>query len=204
MKIKKFLIIMISVFIIMPATVFATSNIISSVIIAPKDNENEIITDYSKIEYSEEEYLKNRQQKEAMQKEYIENKPEEEINKSRISQNQNTDTELENKIKENDKEIANNIQYIINIAKKYYPNKLNEILLEAETEENQMKNSGTYIAISKAECKLINLIIDIITQEDVTEDEINILKEYISNQDFKLKEVGETELLKKLQDTLNK
>ncbi len=204
MKIKKFLILMILAFIIMPATVLATSNIISSAIIAPTDNENEIIFDYSKIEYSEEEYLKNRQQKEAMQKEYIENKPEEEINKSRISQNQNTDTELENKIKENDKEIANNIQYIINIAKKYYPNKLNEILLEAETEENQMKNSGTYIAISKAECKLINLIIDIITQEDVTEDEINILKEYISNQDFKLKEVGETELLKKLKDTLNK
>lgn len=204
MKIKKFLIIMISVFIIMPATVFATSNIISSVIIAPKDNENEIITDYSKIEYSEEEYLKNREQKEAMQKEYMANKPEEKTNKASILQKQNTDTELENKIKENDKEVSNNIQYIISIVKKYYEDELNKILLEAETEENKMKNSETYIAISKAECKLINLIIDIITQEDVTEDEANILKEYISNQDFKLKEVGETELLKKLKDTLNK
>lgn len=201
MKKKTILIFAILTIFIIPVTVFATNNIISSIIAT---SENEISIDYSKIDYSEEEYLQNRKQKENMLKKYMEDNHEKAETNIQTIESQNNALELENKLNESDEEISNNIKYIISIVRRYYPNEVDTILQEAETEENKMNSTGTYIAISQAECKLINLIINIIEQENITEDECNVLKDYISNQDFKLKEIGELELIKKIENTLNK
>lgn len=201
MKRKTILIFTILFLLIIPVTVFATNTIISSMIDV---SEKEINIDYSKLEYSEEEYLQNRKQKSNMLNQYIENNYQKIQEKSQSKQTTNNDLELENKIMKSDEKISNNIQYIISIVKKYYPNEVNSILQEAETEQNELKNTGIYKAISNAECKLINLIINIIEQESITENESSTLKDYLSNQDFKLKEIGNLELLEKIENILNK
>ena len=200
MKKKIILIFTILTLVIVPVMVFATNNIISAIVSSSK---NEISIDYSKLEDSKDNYLQNRKQKEYLQKKYVEENYEK-IEKTQTTQNQNNILELENKLNERNEALSNNIKYIISIVKKYYPNDIDKILQEAEIEENEMNTSGKYIPISKAECKLIELIVNIIEQENITEDEFNVLKDYISSQDFKLKEINQLELLEKIENIINK
>ena len=200
MKKKIILIFTILTLVIVPVMVFATNNIISAIVSSSK---NEISIDYSKLEDSKDNYLQNRKQKEYLQKKYVEENYEK-IEKTQTTQNQNNILELENKLNERNEALSNNIKYIISIVKKYYPNDIDKILKEAEIEETEMNNSGKYIPISKAECKLIELIVNIIEQENITEDEFNVLKDYISSQDFKLKEINELKLLEKIENIINK
>lgn len=200
MKKKIILIFTILSIVIVPVMVFATNNIISAIVSSSK---NEISIDYSKLEDSKDNYLQNRKQKEYLQKKYVEENYEK-IEKTQTTQNQNNILELENKLNERNEALSNNIKYIISIVKKYYPNDIDKILQEAEIEENEMNTSGKYIPISKAECKLIELIVNIIEQENITEDEFNVLKDYISSQDFKLKEINQLELLEKIENIINK
>ncbi len=200
MKKKIILIFTILTLVIVPVMVFATNNIISAIVSSSK---NEISIDYSKLEDSKDNYLQNRKQKEYLQKKYVEENYEK-IEKTQTTQNQNNILELENKLNERNEALSNNIKYIISIVKKYYPNDIDKILKEAEIEETEMNTSGKYIPISKAECKLIELIVNIIEQENITEDEFNVLKDYISSQDFKLKEINELKLLEKIENIINK
>lgn len=205
MKKKKILILMILSVIILPITVFATNNI-AEYQIAVSANE-EIDYDYSKSSYSNVEYEKNRQKKQEMQEQYIQENyntifvKEEKAKANDITDNK--DVELENKINEKNEEITNNIQYIISIVEKFYPNQITEILENAQVEENKMKNSGDYNIISNAECDLVMLIVNIIEQENITEEESNVLKGYISDQEFKIKEIGNQDVLQRIQDVLN-
>lgn len=111
--------------------------------------------------------------------------------------------EQEEQLKKMEKETKEDMQNVLNIAKKFYPNEMDKILEDAEKEDNEMKNNGPYKAILDAECDLIELVIQIIEEKEITVEEKNDLKEYLDSSKFKLNEVGNTELLEKVENILN-
>lgn len=167
------------------------------------NEENESI-EYSKSNYSEEVEQKLIETNKKLLEEYenrIQNDPSlssEPLTQEEIEQAKNEDKAImEQKQKENEEAMKK----VLNVVERFYPNELQKILKDAKTQEEAM-TSETFVAISEAECDLIELVIEIIEQKDITNEEKKSLKEYLNGTDFKLKEVGEYDLLNKVNEII--
>jgi len=78
------------------------------------------------------------------------------------------------------------MQKVLDIVGRFYPNELNKILQDTKAQEAAM-TAETFVAISEAECNLIEVVIDIIEEKDITTEEEKCLKKYLNGTDFKLK-----------------
>ena len=78
-------------------------------------------------------------------------------------------------------------QKFIEIIKKYYPNEFEKILEESKTEQDTGIVEITSSPLKDYEKKLYDLVLKILENENLTEEESNILKQYIHNNMYNIK-----------------
>ncbi len=92
----------------------------------------------------------------------------------------NEDDEVINKLKESQKESEEKMNKILEIMNRYYEEKCTNILNLMQ--ENSDKMSGNELYQQPYAKELFKLIIDVIKNKDISENEKNLLKEFLQSQ----------------------
>ena len=203
MKRKILIGIIIFIVILILISLIIWKNIDSKLTMSYSNNEEESI-EYSKLNYSEEVEQKIIDSNKKLIEEYenrAQNDPSlssEPLSQEELEQSRTEDKAISNQKQKENEEFT---QKVLDIVGRFYKNDVDKILQDAKKHEEEM-TSETYVAISEPECRLVELVIDVIKNKSISTEEANHLKEYLRGTDFKLKEIGNTELLEKVNNIL--
>ena len=152
----KLVLILVGIILIVPITAYAVSNVIEYI---------------SKVENTD-----NIKQELLEEKEQYTNV----ITEMAKTEKLEIDEELTNKIEGQIEKIAEKEQEIINIINRFYPNEYKE--LKEQLDSKNINSDNHDVSNTSPEMKFYNLVLDIIENETLTNQELNLLKEFMTSQ----------------------